>query len=202
MNAITYPTKVRWIKEVTADPLDHYGKKNREKIRAFLKATDEISVDYVPLTDELLKWFQPLYEADISSRENPATFDVRSRTLNHPTGGDYWMQIITEAGNRIGATIFSVKPDRLNLAFKVFPHQWPVKKRQASPSFCADYFITQYAREIDKQFVSYGMDRNPYGPNASIGLAVFKLSIGCYPYLPTTSVDYIDLDLASLDENA
>jgi hypothetical protein len=41
--------------------------------------------------------------------------------------------------------------------------------------------VAVFAFDQGKTIISHGKDRNPYGLNSAIGMAGFKLSVGCRP---------------------
>lgn len=181
---ITVPDKVRWIKDVPDDPISGYSSKQRGRIRSTLKLFEEtVDVDILPIDQELVDWFTPLYEERMSTKDNPVIFDVASTTLNNPNGRDYFMMVVSEDGERIGATLFSIMGKQINLVYRTYPNSWKNSSYRANPSLVTDYLITEHAKSIGKVRVSHGKDRNFYGQNAGIGLATFKLSVGCIPKL-------------------
>lgn len=182
------PEKIRWLKESSADPLQYYS----DKISARIVKThakhleNEINVNIEPLTDEIRAWFTPLYTETIKEKLNPVIFDIHATTIDTPEK-KYYALILTEHKVRLGAIIFSEPVGQLNITYKIFPNNWTTSSLPANPALYADYLISLHAYNIHKALISHGKDRNPYGMNSAIGLAVYKLSLG---YLPSLPIEY------------
>ncbi len=182
---ITIPEKVRWVKNVPTDPLESYSSKKRKRLRQLREQySDIIQTSIEPLTAELLTWFEPLYKKTISEKNNAQLFDISAKTIDSNNGKKYLALVISENGERIGASIFSQLPDRINVAFRIFPQSWSSFRSDASPTLYSDWVLSEYALKQSITTMSHGKDRNPYGPNADIGLALFKLSVSCKPSIP------------------
>lgn len=155
-----------------------------EKIRTTVPRLEAAGVSYniEPLTEAFLKSFMPMYEAEIGAKQNAMVHDVRGNTLDNPEAKHpYFCLSLKEDGLFVGGSIFSVRPNSVAFAYRAFSGSWISKSLRASPSLVGEYAVAQYACEQGKIYLSHGKDRNPYGLNASIGLATFKLSVGCRP---------------------
>lgn len=196
---ITYPEKIRWEKQITDDIISDYSKNNRIKLRSTLSKIDSTHVDYKisDLCEEDLSWFSPLYKASISNKKNPQQFNVANTTLNAEHGYPYQILQLVEGGDILGGTIFSIRDEKICLAYKVFLNQWNRSELKAGPTLYADYIVTKYAKEIGKNAISHGKDRNFYGKNVSIGIASYKLSVGCHAYLPEDT-EYKQINIGTL----
>lgn len=195
---LRYATTHKWIETITADPLSELGKNNKSRIRSTVKnlLSADIKHEIKPLDQSILDWFVPLYLERIGSKENPKVFDIYGTTLGKESKYKYFALILFEDGEPIGATIFSERKNLLSIAYRIFPNQWKNHSLQANPSLYTEYLLNQYGWERGYKKLSHGRDRNPYGLNSHIGLAIFKLSVGCKAFLPSVDcmVDEIDLD--------
>ena len=164
--------------------MELFGESARRKIKTTANAMGQhaITIDIKPLDHETLAWFTPLYESRMKQMYNPIIFDICSTTLHNPnTSKVYYSLSLFEAGTPLGATIFSVVLNRLSIAYRTYPKKWQKADLPASPSLFAEWAIAEYAAQLNiKKFV-HGRNRNPYGTFSSIGLAIFKLSVGCIP---------------------
>jgi hypothetical protein len=196
---IKYIPEHVWQKAVVEDPLSLMGKSSRAQLRATLKVISETTVTYSfePLTEEILAWFTPLYTAKISSKTNPKIFDIYSTTLGKDTPYAYYALILKEDGVPLGATIFSKRKKTLSIAYRIYPNSWTQGTMQANPSLYTEYLINMYAYAEGFTMISHGRDRNPYGPNSYVGLAGFKLSIGCTAHIPSKPIPVEEFDTDS-----
>ncbi len=126
---------------------------------------------------------------------------VYATVYKKDTPYSYYALILKEDGIPIGATIFSERKHTLSIAYRIYPNSWTMGSMQANPSLYTEYLINMYAAERGFTMISHGRDRNPYGPNSYVGLAGFKLSIGCAAYIPLKSipVEEFDTDNAQCD---
>lgn len=193
---IKYPSEHKWLENVNSDPLSGFGKNNRTRLKSTLKNIADSNVSYTiePLSEDILRWFTTIYKNSIGSKNNPKVHDIYSTTLGKESIYPYFALILQEQGNPIGATIFSKRKSIISIAYRIYPNQWEHNSFQASPSIYTEYIINKYSHEEGYRTISHGKDRNPYGINSSIGLALFKLSIGCHVYLPTTPYEIKELE--------
>ncbi len=200
---ISYATEHKWVEPILDDPMDGLGKNNRARLRSTLKNIYESGVTHSIelLTPEILAWFVPLYQAQISEKNNPKIHDIASNTIDKKTTYQYFALILKENGEPIGATIFSERKKILSIAYRIYSSNWKYHSFQASPSLYTEYLINRYAYRRGYRQLSHGKDRNPYGQNASIGLALFKLSVGCSVFLPSADYETKTIDLDSVTED-
>lgn len=199
---VQYPTHHRWRKPVVEDPITLFGKSARSKLRSTLskiEATD-VSTLIEPITPEFLEWFSPFYESHINQKNNPSVANIRKRVLEEPKF-DYFSLSLYEGEERVGATIFSSRKDRLAIAYRTYNYEWQNAALPANPSLYTEYVVCMHAFKIGKKWVGHGKDRNPYGKNANIGLAIFKLSTGNQPAMVQEAA-FDTLETDSLDEDA
>lgn len=194
---INFSTTHSWFKDVPEDPLVGFGKRDRNRVIR-TTAHDEIgAVSHIiePLSEIFLKWFTPMYNETISLKDNPRLFDLYATTIGANPNREYFSATILENDKPLGATIFSRRGGTLSIAYRILPRDWVDHKFAATPSFYNEYLIQKYAHEEGYKKISHGCDRNPYGPNANIGLAIFKLSVGSHPAVPSfPEIETIDSD--------
>lgn len=180
---------------ITENPLSELGKNNKARLRSTLNTLDKTLISYTtePLTHAILEWFTPLYIQQISEKNNPKLHDIAGKTIDKKSKFPYFILILKENNIPIGGTIFSKRNNILSIAYRIYPQNWNNHNLQASPSLYTEYIINSYGHQEGFSILSHGKDRNPYGINASIGLALFKLSVGCNVYLPN------EYTVASLD---
>ncbi len=204
---MTYIPFQRWLKPVVASPEELYGAKNAKRIRSTLPRISDFNIrhEFKKLDVDFLDWFTPIYEKTIGSKNNPVVHKLYEATLgNSSRKSEYWSLTLFENDLPIGGTIIGIRDDRIMIAFRTFETRWVEGTLQASPALYAEYLASKYAYDLNKKIISHGKDRNPYGLNASIGLAIYKLSVGYCPYklddnetpLPT------DIDTDTLDSDA
>ena len=190
---ITYPTKLRWYKPVVTDPLELYGKKNQKRIRSTIKKEHDVGIShsFEKLDEDFLSWFTPYYTDIIGNKKNAVVHDLYQATLGNETRiSEYWALTLYENGTVVGASIIGIRTERIMIAFKAHENRWRTPSLQSSPSLYSDYIACSYAHKLKKDYISHGQDRNLYGMNSNIGLAVFKLSTGYYPCLLEKSETY------------
>lgn len=182
---LTIPNKVSWQKDITANSLEHYSKNIAKRIgkTQLQSSRDGITYEVKELTKDLLDWFTPIYNEKISGKNSPVVSDLYTTTQNNPDK-NYQILIVSENDVRVGGVIFSVTQNDLNIAYKIFSDSWISSTLPASPSLYADYLLTVYGFKTGKTMISHGKDRNGYGKTSSIGLAIFKISLGYKPCLP------------------
>ncbi len=181
---ITYPSHHQWLKDISAGFEIDFSGSVAQKIHSSLPHLADFGVDYQiePLGEAFLKDFMPMYESEIGAKQNALLHDVPGKTLyNKESRFPYFCLSLKENGFFIGGAIFSIRPDRVAFAYRAFNNAWIEAKLRAGPALIGEYAVAQYASKIGSTFLSHGKDRNPYGLNASIGLATFKLSVGCRP---------------------
>ena len=181
---VTFPSHHQWLKDISAGPEIDFSGSVAQKIHASLPHLEKFGVTYSikPLSEDFLNDFMPKYQIEIGSKQNALMQDVPGKTLyNKESSYPYFCFSLEENGVFIGGTIFSVRKDRVAFAYRAFTNSWIDAKLRASPALIGEYAVAQYAASIGLTHISHGRDRNPYGLNANIGLATFKLSVGCRP---------------------
>ncbi len=178
---ITYAHNHAWYKFIADDPLSQFGKNSRTKLRSTLRElSPSITITEEAVDGSFLAWFVPLFEATLSSKEHPASIDITER-LNGEK--EYKALTLKEDGKPLGATIFTLRKNKLVIAYRCYTHHWNNQSYAASPALFMELMIAQHAQSHHKAALTHGKDRNPYGLHAGIGLAAFKLASGCKPRL-------------------
>lgn len=200
---VTYASHHKWTRRILDDLLTPFGKNNTYRLRTTLKNIGDSTIthEFAPLTDETLEWFQPLYQKTISSKNNPKLFDIRSTTIGKVSKYKYYSLTLFEENNPVGATIFSERNSVLSIAYRIYPNSWTKSNLQANPALYAEYLVNEYGLNGGFKTLSHGRDRNPYGINSHIGLAIFKLSLGCTAQLPKAEYEIKTLDLDDINQD-
>jgi hypothetical protein len=200
---VTYPSHHSWLKDITSGLAIDFSGRTAKKIHATLPLLADFCVTYTiePLRESFLSDFMPLYTSEISSKENALVQDIPGKTLYNTTAtAPYFCLSLRENGVFIGGTIFSVRSDRISYAYRTFQNSWVTAPFKASPALIGEYAVAQFACDLKLPFLSHGKDRNPYGLNANIGLATFKLSVGCWPSVSKgCEIKTIDTDTLTKD---
>lgn len=197
---IPHPSHHTWYKILAEDPLSQFGKNSirkicasKEKLSAFGVSIRESEVD-----DALLEWFTPLYEDSIQRKDHPFTIDIRSKMLEDKER--YHALCLYQDGVPLGAMLFTLRRNKLSLAYRMFAADWHREALPASPSLLMEYEISVLAQRHAKKALIHGKDRNPHGLNSSIGLAAFKLASGCKVRIPS-QFTVAELDTATLKDD-
>ncbi len=187
---IKYPNKIAWRKRIMEGENFFKGKK-QVRLTKLLGNLDAYTITHrftVP-DEKFFEWFCPEYEKMISAKDNALNINVKNYSIQDDNKPAKRMALeIYNNDILIGATLFFDCRLSANIAFKTYKNKWNIVGPQIGPSLYSEYLIYEWAKEHNKKFVSLGVDRNPYGPNASIGLASYKLSAGYYPKQPKKCV--------------
>lgn len=198
---IKYADHHKWVKTLSLDDnLASFGDSNKEKLKSTLNKINETNVTSIieSIDNEFLNWFVPLYSDNLLKKDNPKISPVREKVFN--VDKEYLALKLYEDQLPIGATIFTHNGEFVSVAYRSYGNNWQTAQLRANPSLYTEYLLEQYTREVDYKKILHGRDRNPYGTNASIGLAIFKLSIGCQPYLSKTyEIGELDTESCSKD---
>lgn len=178
---VSFPSHHSWLKDISAGIEIDFSGRAAKKIHASLPLLETSHIDYhiEPLTEAFFDEFMPLYTSHVGNKQNSLLHDVKANTLYKDSAFPYCSFSLRESGKFIGGTVFSMREDRISYAYRAFMPDWNNARLKASPAMIGEYVVAEYATLHGKQFLSHGKDRNPYGINAGIGLATFKLSVGC-----------------------
>lgn len=185
-----YPHYICWKIDISkVSDADHIfgsrtGKKLRKARELLLKSPYIFKVESV--TEALLDAFTPLYEENIGTKKNAAIFPVKDRIMKSIRNGENQEMVsLYEHGTFVGGMIYNIKEQNVSVSFKVFP-KTPSIKLPVNLSILAEYMLITRALELGKPTIVHGRDRNAYGQNSNIGLAMYKLQIGSVPYVSAT----------------
>lgn len=190
---ITYSPYHRWLKPAVQNPESLYSSSNEKRLRSTLRHVSgyDISHEFKPLDITFLEWFIPMYDKTIGNKQNAVVHDVYETTLGNKNSlSEYWSLSLYEHGQPIGGTILGIRADRVMIVYRIYNQKWTKATLQANPSIYSEYLVSKYTFDTHKHFISHGKDRNPYGLNANIGLAIFKLSVGCSPSIVLDNDEY------------
>lgn len=178
---VTFPSHHSWLKDISAGIEIDFSGRAAKKIHASLPLLEASSITHTiePLSEAFFADFMPLYTSHIGTKQNSLLHDVKEKTFNKISNYSYFSFTLREHGVFMGGTIFSLRSDRVSYAYRAFKPNWSNTQLKASPAMIGEYVVAEFASAEGKQFLSHGKDRNPYGLNAAIGLATFKLSVGC-----------------------
>lgn len=187
--------------------LTNYGKSDRKRIQRLTELLPELAITHTirPLDEAALEWFIPLYVERLSAKENPSPYDVKSSTLLNPTWSAFEMIEIREAGEIVGGLILLRHEKYVSVFYRTFPSQWNNVSKQlrvCGPALYTEYLLDSYAQSLGHTYLLHGSDRNPYGLNSAIGVCIFKLSIGCKPYMMKNEVEDRELNPTTLEKSA
>jgi hypothetical protein len=181
---ISYPSHHRWLMDISSGLEASFKGRVGKKILTTLPLLPQARIHYhiEPLNEAFFTKFLPLYSSQIQTKPNALIHDIIEKTLNNSTSTfPYYCLSITEGDTFMGGAIFSVRKDRISYAYRTFIKEWQHAKLKAGPALIGEYAVAEFSCSKGLTFISHGKDRNPYGLNANIGLATFKLSVGCYP---------------------
>lgn len=186
---IPFAPKHHWYKDVMEKPELLFGDKNRKRILSTIPKVDDHNISYelAQLDQSFLNWFTPVYINAIGAKPNAMVHNLYEATIgNIESLSEYWSFTLYQNNEILGATIFGIREDRIMIAFKTYQQKWLSGTLQANPTLYSEYILAKFAHDKGKELMSHGTDRNPYGINAGIGLATFKLSTGYRPSVPKT----------------
>ncbi len=195
---ITYADKQRWLKNINPDIFPDFGKNNTKKLQSLFSFLNESEINYtVDLMAEVdVYQFESLYQKNLMNKHNPKPHNIHQTTLGKDViKFPYYILSLFEGKKMLGGTIFTLRDDRLSIAYRTYQSTWDFATHKCSPALYAEYLITSVALEKGYTKLAHGIDFNPYGINSHIGVAIFKLSVGCCPDIETTHIhSEIDLD--------
>lgn len=200
---ITHSTHHRWHREVPEDPLTLYSSKNQRRLQSALSKLDQYDIvsKIELLNDDFIDWFQTFYEQTIADKPNAWIHNIRESSQMKEYIENYYSLTLTEKNKTIGGAVFSLRnTGLLAISFRAFLHKWQYATLQVTPSLLTDFFLAEFAYKHGKKIFSQGLDRNPYGLNSSIGLANFKLMVGCIAKLPVNP-EYTETDISNLQQD-
>jgi len=202
---ITFPTKVAWRRYINDSDESFLTSKNKQReLNNFLAKTDDcgISSEIIVPDTNFYTWFVDMYRDMLHNKENALEFDVVNYQIsdNGKTAPKKAL-ILSESDQIMGATIFFECKNSINISFKVYKNKWYVNKAlRIGPSLYSEYLLFKLTKATNRKYISLGIDRNPYGPNADIGLATYKFSANYEPR-STKKAEMNELDTDSINED-
>ena len=181
-----YPQKISWRIDISnyKDSLNPFSDKTRKRISKAKKLLDEqgYMIRCEDLSEKLINQFVYIYNHHIG-KLGGLVHDVKEKIFNNPPHKfPYKFFNIYHKEIYVGGLIFSDRGDHLVVAYKAIPHRLNIKI-PISLSYIAETYLYKYALDNNKMYIRRGSDRNLYGIELSIGLALYKLQIGNYPIL-------------------
>lgn len=190
---MTYPHYIAWRTELHG--LESFSDLiSREKSKRLYKSLNLIeNSTYRILTeivdDKFLREFVPLYTKNIQTKKHGNVFDVKTAIERNLQRGIIYESIsLRHNHNLLGALIYSLRKKSLSVAYRIFPHHL-ILKLPLSSSYIGEHYLVKQALSHQRRFITHGRDRNLYGPNSSIGVAEFKLSVGSRPYVSSAATN-------------
>ncbi len=183
---LLYPSKIIWRLDLTPDqtPETILGKTTYKRVIKTLPLLEAAGYRFViePITDAWLNDFAPLYQEHIGKKNNSIVFDIIERVHEgQQAGKEYFVISLYHQQVLCGGLIFASLNNTFRVAFRVFPLQTTIKT-PTSASYVAEYLLLEHAFAQHISKLSHGRDRNAYGINTSIGLALYKLRVGGQPF--------------------
>jgi hypothetical protein len=186
---ITHANQHLWMKNISFNALTNYGTSDQKRITKalLLLEENEITYEFSSANDLFFEWFTPLYTHSLQAKNSDRIHDIYSNTLGKSDSVLQHKTLTLYQSNKpIGGCIFSCWKDRYSISYRMFNPTWNTPSKIASPALLGEYLLDVFAYEHDKNILIHGQDRNPYGVFSAIGVANFKLAVGCNPKLPTT----------------
>lgn len=182
-----YPEHIRWHSSLAKKKaaFDVFSSSQRKKIRRALNALQQQS-EYSFLIEKVdaayIDTFLPIYHTFIESKKNGVLFDIALRLQSAMQAGISYESIsLYQDQKLIGAFFYSLQEKHFSTAYKVFPRYCMVQNIRMQPTLLAEYFLYERALQEKKEYITHGRDINQFGKNYAIGLAIFKLQLGCIP---------------------
>lgn len=181
-----HPEKISWRLDISSykDPLEPFGEKTRKRIIKTKKLHEGYGyvIKCEDFSEDIFNKFLVIYKHHIK-RIGGILHDVKDKIITNPRHNfPYKFINAYKNGKYQGGIIFSDRVEHLVVAYRAIPHELEIKL-PINLSYVMEYYLNKYALESGKKYIRRGRDRNPYGLNLSIGLALYKLQLGNYPIL-------------------
>ncbi|NCN58455.1 helix-turn-helix transcriptional regulator [Candidatus Microgenomates bacterium] len=191
-----YPQKISW--RIDISDYDNYlapfGGKTRKKIHKAEQhlAENNYNIKVDDVNEEFIDNFIKIYTRHIQSIGGQV-HDVKYKIITKPPHSYPYKAVSVYKGNQyIGGLLFSDRGDHLVTAYKAIPRDTGIKL-PIGMSYLVEAELYKYALTHNKQYIRRGRDRNLYGIELAIGIALYKLQIGNYPILvPDKKLTIID----------
>ncbi|MFA4930991.1 MAG: hypothetical protein WC570_03965 [Patescibacteria group bacterium] len=197
MKITNIPNYIAWWNQLgeKKNLLEMVGKNTRRKIKQLLQITEENDLRMVveEATDELAAKFFNVYKNFISSQKSGKVYDVLQIIREKNTVKKYKFLSLYYRGEYRGGLLFSGEKGKIATAFKCYPHQIEGLKLPIGIAYLSDYYLVLYAAKNNLARINHGRDRNIYGVNSNPGLAMYKLTVGCKPFVSKArDVEWVD----------
>lgn len=181
-----YPNYISWhlSLEGVSDAFDCFSTKTRKKIRRGLRLLEEAGGAFtvMPIDDDAIDIFQAMHEGLLKRKQSNLHVRADETIMKGiREGKQIEMLSLWYQNKMIGAMVFHIKQDVVRTIYKVFPEKFDAISLPINLTFLAEYNLFQYAIKRGAKEIIHGRDRNLYGINSSIGLAMFKTQLGCEP---------------------
>lgn len=184
---LVFPNKVNW--RIYLDHQfsleKHFGKSYAKIVKSIDALTrDGYKVEFKDPGEDILDQFIPLYKQNLIVKKNPKIFDIK-KSIEETQSDNAVVRMLTlsKADKFLGGYIFSDYGNSYRIMFVVLPKALETKIFVNNVAFLMIFKMLEKSLEDKKEYFSHGRDRNLYGLNADIGLAIFKLRCGFKPYV-------------------
>lgn len=182
----TYPEFIAWHLplEGFTDANQIFSAKTAKKIRSGLRILDEQEYQFhiEDFDERYIDRFDALYRSNLEAKKSPRIKNIRQMLANAPEQRQYKILVLEKDGVMLGGLTFFISYGHtLMTVLKVFPYALPDTKLPISPTFLAEYKLFAHCFDLGLDKIVHGRDKNIYGKNSAIGLAMFKTQLGCKP---------------------
>jgi hypothetical protein len=201
---IKYADNHTWRKTIHPDIFPDFGKNSTKKLKSCLDNVEtlRLSHKFGELDENFFTWFQPMYDTQIANRKNFGGYDIFATTLGKADcQHTYQTLTLLENGTPIGGAIFTRRKVRVSIVYRAFFGKFVNGKTRCTPALYAEYLLHKEALRLKLPDLTHGADKNPYGINSAIGLAIFKLSVGCTARLQRQRERH-QIDITTLTQDA
>lgn len=183
----TYPRYLAWRRTLdgVTDPDIFFSAKTVGRIHKAMAqlAQSRYRLVYDDVDATYLDAFTPVYEAHISGKKHGHVYTVKENVLaGIAKGSAYGAISLYEGEALVGGFVYSIHAKALSSAYRAFPHSLPIKLA-ITISHLAEHMFFARAIALGKTHIRHGKDRNAYGLHSNIGLAEYKMRLGCKPYI-------------------
>lgn len=187
-----YPTYVAWQLDLNGvSQVDQlFGRERHRRITKAAALLDQAGyrLEIQPVTANYLDDFIPCYQKHMAAKKG-TFFDVRSHLSRAwQRGWEYESISLWARETLLGGLLYRVGASSVSVAYRAFPRQLPVKL-PIGCSFVAERLLIERALLRGRRVIWHGRDRNVYGLNSAIGVAMYKANLGCVPYVSRTEMN-------------
>jgi hypothetical protein len=180
---IKYPEYVSWRLDLSGkkNVSDCFSTKTLKKIKATFAKLEVNKYKFIinKLDKMQLVEFEKIYREHINKKRNPVYIDILNQFTDFT---NLYILKLSLEDVMVGALIFRKNIDNLSAIYKYFPFEME-SKLPISTTYLAEYKFFEHAMDQKCRYIKHGKDKNVYGVNTDIGLARFKLQIGCVPII-------------------